>query len=393
MNSSASALESRTVCNDEALRVVGYNPYYQSINAGLSDPLLINGISAVNLASNNYLGLADDPRLKEAYIEAIRKYGVSMCATPVAGGYTDCFEAAQEALSSFIGLESLLIYPSCYQANNGIFSALAKKDDLVLFDRSAHSSLIQGIHAAGCRMLPFAHNDLDSLEYLLSKKPGYAHVFVVTESVFSTEGSIAPFADIYRLCMNYGATPVVDDSHGICVLGKRGGGILDLCGIEDFCGVYTTSLGKALANNCGVVGGRKHLTEYLRYFSSHLVYSTAVAPCVFAGITRTLKILAVEYQQRIARVYAFYGIIKSALAEAGIPVVNGEAPINSIKSGDTEQTLMLAKILYRHGLVTTPFVHPSVPRKEGRIRLIAGANLKDETVHRAAGILSRLAAN
>jgi len=391
MNTLTTTLEERTICDDEALRVVGYNPYYRSINSGLSDPLLIDGKVAINLASNNYLGLANDARIKEAYIEAIRKYGVSMCATPVAGGYTDLFEAAQSGASKFIGVENLLIYPSCYQANNGIFSALARKDDLVLFDRGAHSSLIQGIRSVGCRMLPFAHNDTDSLEYLLRSKRDYAHIFVVTESVFSTEGSIAPFTDIYCLCLKYGATPVVDDSHGIGVLGQSGGGILDHCGICDYQGVYTASMGKALANNCGVVGGPQHLIDYLRYFSSHLVYSTAVAPCVLAGITRTLDILADEYTDRIQRVYSHHWNIKAALIEAGYAIVDSAAPINSIRSGSTEESIALAKTLYEHDLLCTPFVYPSVAKKEGRIRLIAGANLKESTIRRAAQIFHHIA--
>jgi 7-keto-8-aminopelargonate synthetase-like enzyme len=382
-----SKLEERTICNDEPLRVVGYNPYYHSINGGLDDPLLINGRHAINLASNNYLGLASDQRIKSAYIEAIRRYGVSMCATPVAGGYTDLFDIAYDVLTRFIGIESLLIYPSCYQANNGVFQAVVKKEDLVLFDRGAHSSLIQGIHATGCRMLPFVHNDMDSLEYQLRTRNGYAHVFVVTESVFSTEGSIAPFADIYQLCMHHGATAVVDDSHGIGVLGAHGGGILEHSGISEYDGIYTTSMGKALVNNCGVVGGRRHLTDYLRYFSSHLVYSTAVAPCVYAGITRTLHILESEYDERIRRVYTWHGKIKAALTEAGYTIVDSAAPINSIKSGTTEETIGLAKSLYENGIVCTPFVAPSVPKREGRIRLIAGANLREETVSRAAEIL------
>jgi 7-keto-8-aminopelargonate synthetase-like enzyme len=392
MNTSSVTLRDRTICHDEVLHEVGYNPYYQHINGALGDPLPINGRHAINLASNNYLGLADDARIKEAYIEAIRRYGVSMCATPVAGGYTDLFEPAHDALAAFIGIESLLVYPSCYQANNGVFMALATRDDLILFDRGVHSSLLQGIAVVGCRMLPFAHNDMDALEYLLTHRNGHPHVFVVTESVFSTEGSIAPFAELYRLCLEHGATPVVDDSHGIGVLGAHGGGILEHAGITDFQGVYTSSLGKALANNCGVVGGARHLTHYLRYFSPHLVYSTAVAPCVLAGITRTLEILAVEAPERLARVYRYAARIRAALLEAGFAIVDGEAPINSIKGATPEMTIATAKALSEHGIVATPFVFPSVPKREGRVRMIAGANLHDETIERATRIIHAVGA-
>ncbi|MDT8325453.1 MAG: pyridoxal phosphate-dependent aminotransferase family protein [Bacteroidota bacterium] len=386
----SSTLRERTAFSDEVARLVSYDLYYLSIGSELGDPLLVDEHYAVNLATNNYLGLSNDSRIKGAYIEAIEKYGISMCATPVAGGYTDQFEAAAGVLAPFIGVDELLIYPSCYQANNGLFSAIAVKDDLILFDRCAHSSLIQGALAVGCKALPFKHNDMNALEYLLQKKTGYAHVFVVSESVFSTEGSIAPFADIHRLCMQYGATPVIDDSHGIGVLGSHGGGILDHCGITDYEGIYTTSMGKAMANNCGVIGGRSHLIDHLRYFSPHLIYSTAIAPCVLAGIRRTLEILAIEYPERIARVYAYRGRIREALNAAGWPTANGAAPINSVEAGSAEDTVLLSKALYARGIVTTPFVYPSVPKNGGRVRMIAGANLGTETIDTVCRVIGEL---
>lgn len=384
--------DERTTISDEVRALLDYETYYVSIGSELGDPFLVNRRNVINLATNNYLGLANDPRIKAAYIAAIKKYGISMCATPIAGGYTDQFEAVDAALSAFIGAECLLIYPSCYQANNGLFSAIATKDDLVLFDRCAHSSLIQGIQPVGCRKYPFGHNDPDALEYLLKKKQGFNHVFVVTESVFSTEGSIAPFDDIYRLCMQYGATPVVDDSHGIGVLGTHGGGILDHFGIDDFAGIYTTSMGKAMANNCGVVAGPRHVIEYLKYYSSHLVYSTAVSPCVLAGILRTLAILQEEYDERIARVYRYRDAIRASLESAGYIMARGAAPINSVEAGSSEETVSLSRILYNHGVLTTPFVYPSVPKNKGRVRLIAGANLGEDSIAHACDVFALLRA-
>lgn len=386
MNTSPITLAERTAFTEEVARLIAYNMYYISIGSELGDPFFVNRRYGINMATNNYLGLANDPRIKQAYIAAIEKYGTSMCATPVAGGYTDQFEAVEAALAPFIGVERLVIYPSCYQANNGLFSAIATKEDLILFDRCAHSSLIQGIVPIGCAKYPFAHNDPDALEYLLAKKRGYAHVFVVTESVFSTEGSIAPFAEIYALCRKYGATPVVDDSHGIGVLGAHGGGILDHCGITDYDGLYTTSMGKAMANNCGVVGGPRHVIDHMRFFSSHLVYSTAVTPCILGGILRTLEILKDEYPERIARVYRYRDMIRGALASAGFAIVDGAAPINSIDAGTSENTVLISRALSERGIVTTPFVFPSVPRNKGRVRMIAGANLSESTIEYVCGI-------
>ena len=386
MNTPSITLTERTAFTEEQLHLLGYDIYYPSIGSELGDPFFVNQRYAINMATNNYLGLANDPRIKEAYIDGIHKYGTSMCATPIAGGYTDQFEEVEAALAPFIGVEGLLLYPSCYQANNGLFCALATKDDLVLFDRGAHSSLIQGIMPVCCAKYPFAHNDPDALEYLLKKKTGYAHVFVVTESVFSTEGSIAPFAEIYALCKKYGATAVVDDSHGIGVLGAHGGGILDHCRITDYDGLYTTSMGKAMANNCGVVGAPRKVIDYMRYLSSHLVYSTAVAPCILTGLLRTLDILEFEYLERIARVYRYRDLIRDSLRRAGFAVVDGSAPINSIDAGSSEDTVRVSKALMSRGVLTTPFIFPSVPRNKGRVRLIAGANLGETTISYVRGV-------
>ncbi|MGA2298551.1 MAG: pyridoxal phosphate-dependent aminotransferase family protein, partial [FCB group bacterium] len=295
---------------------------------------------------------------------------------------------------SFIGVENVLVYPSCYQANNGIFQAVARKEDLILFDRFSHSSLIQGIKSVGCKMLPFSHNDVECLEYLLNKWIStYEKIFVVTESVFSTEGAIAPFREIYDLCKKYHAIPVVDDSHGIGVIGKNGKGILSYSGIENYDGIYTSSLGKALANNCGVVGGSNELISFLSFFSSHLIYSTAVSPAVLAGITKTLEIVEAEYDSLAKTIYTYSQEIKSSLIANGFKVSDSKAPINSIIAGTSDKTVDLAKQLFLKDVLSTPFIFPSVPKNDGRIRLIAGANLKDSTIDRVLELFKNIKLN
>ncbi|MCL5028351.1 MAG: pyridoxal phosphate-dependent aminotransferase family protein [Bacteroidetes bacterium] len=385
-------LKDRVEFDDSIFRHTDFNPYYSIICSGQTDPLIVNGKEMINLATNNYLGLSNDERIKEAYINAIKKYGISMCSTPIVGGYTELFQKIRYKLSEFIGVEDVLIYPSCYQANNGIFQTVTRKDDLVLFDRFVHSSLIQGIRSVGCKSIPFSHNNTETLEYLLKKYSHYEKIFVVTESVFSTEGAIAPFADIYKLCKKYNAVPVVDDSHGIGVIGKNGKGILSYSNIEHFEGIYTSSLGKALANNCGVVGGSRELINYLSYFCSHLVYSTAVSPAVLAGIDTTLDIVEDEYDYRAGKIFYYAEEIKNSLKANGFLTTNSAAPINSIISGTSENTFFLAKKIFQNGILTTPFVYPSVRKNDGRIRMIAGANLKESSIEKVCKLFNEIEA-
>jgi len=376
------------ILDDKVAQVARFNPYYPNIQSGLDDPLIVDGREFINLASNNYLGLAFDQRVVDAALEGIRKYGVSMCATPVASGYSDLFREAEEKLAGFVGLEDALIFPSCYQANNGLFQAITGQEDLILIDRFAHSSLIEGARGAGCKFLPFRHNDLEHLENILSKSGRFKQVFVVTESVFSTEGSIAPFGEINELCLKYGAIPVVDDSHGIGVIGQTGKGILERSGIENYEGIYTASLGKALATSGGMIGAKKSLIDYLRYSVSHLIYSTAVLPGSLSALLKVLQIIRTGFFEISGRMWDYSHRISEALTQGGFQLTSSQTPIRSICSGNSIETLTLARKFYESGILTTPFIYPSVPEKGGRIRLIAGANLKQSSIDRVAEYFS-----
>lgn len=374
----------------ELIQKSGFNPYYPAIQSGLGDPILIEGKEFINLASNNYLGLAYDERVVEASVSVLRKYGASMCATPIASGYPDFYTQVEKKLSKFLDLEATIIYPSCYQANNGIFSALVQKEDMVLIDHYAHSSLIEGIRSVGCKIRPFLHNNMNSLEKILQRSTNKRQIFVVTESVFSTEGAIAPFKQIVDLCDKYHAIPVIDDSHGIGVLGNHGKGILEHEGIKNYQGIYTASLGKALANTGGVVGGPKILIEYLKYYSSHLVYSTSIPPSVLGGIDKVLDIIKDEFSARSKKMWEYKHKISEALRKYGFQITESTTPISSIVVGPPLETILISKKLYENRILSTPFVYPSVPPNGGKVRLIAGANLKEESIDHAVQIFETI---
>ncbi len=369
---------------------VGHNPYYHRVQSELSDEVIIDGKCFIDLASNNYLGLANHPAIKQACKEAIDQYGISLCATPIASGYSELHHHIEAELSDFTGTEKSVIYPSCYQANLGIFNALAQHDDIALVDRCAHSSLLEGLKSSGCKISPYKHNDMDYLEMLLKKSRNFRTLFVVTESVFSTEGTIASFKEINNLCLRYDAIPVIDDSHGIGVLGPNGRGILEYAGITDYQGIYTASLGKALANIGGMVSGKASLIGWMQYYSSNLVYSTALLPSALAGIGKVLEIIRTDFPRLSHQMWKTKQRVKIALEQAGFDLTNGPAPITSIRAGNIQETIQLAKSFWDHRIMTTPFVYPSVPLNEGRIRLIAGANMREETLQLAEERISQI---
>jgi 7-keto-8-aminopelargonate synthetase-like enzyme len=375
----------------QVLDILQFNPYYSRIESGTNGSVTIHKKDYIDLASNNYLGLSTDQRVIDAIVSAVKLYGASMCGTPIATGSIDLLSNLEEELANFLGLEATALFPSCYQANLGLFSILAGKGDLILVDHYAHASLINGIQVSGCKIMPFLHNDMNHLENLLKKSSGYNNRYVVTESVFSTEGTIAPFDIILKLCMENHAIPVIDDSHGIGVLGRNGKGILEEKNIRDYCGIYTTSLGKALANNGGIVAGKKKFIDFLKYSCPSLIYSTALSPAMVGGIQAVLKILKEEYDTLYQRLRRNKRMLQECLGRLGVEQSNGKAMIVSIKCGNTHDTILMAKNLFEKKILCTPFVPPSVPVNKGVVRLIPGAGISHGKMLQVVESLEKIA--
>ena len=362
------------------LEALGFNPYYQPLEGLGHGRPRIKGKPYFDLASNDYLGLASDGRIQSAIIDAVQKYGSSMCGTPIATGYAEILAELERTLSRFAGLEAAVVFPSCYQANVALFSTIATAQDVIIVDHYAHASLAHGIKSVGCKVKPFLHNDLAHLEKQLAVCQGFRQAFVVTESVFSTEGSIAPLEQIADLCKSYNAIPVVDDSHGIGVLGETGRGILEHEALGEYDGIYTASLGKALANAGGMIGGKRVFIEALRYSCPGLIYSTALPPASIAGTLGALRIIEQEYSRLRDRLWGNHQRLCDRLSSLGFGLHAGKAPIAAIRSGAAENTLRLAKEFFDCGILATPFVPPSVPLGRGVLRLIVGAKLNAQAV-------------
>jgi 7-keto-8-aminopelargonate synthetase-like enzyme len=371
---------------------VGFNPYYKKMIRDSQGKLGVEAVPFFDLASNDYLGLAIDPRVTAAMADAATRFGASFCGTPIAAGYAGVLAELEVAIAGMLGLESAVIFPSCFQANTSLFCTIAGPEDRIIVDHYAHASLIQGIKTSGARLRPFLHNDLDHLEKQLGSASVFRRTFVVTESVFSTEGSIAPFNEIVALCSRYNATPIVDDSHGIGVIGKFGRGILDHQGIRNFDGIYTASLGKALANTGGVIAGKRGFIEYLRYACAGLIYSTALVPASAAGLLAAIGIVVNEFPTLSKRMWNNHKKLSSCLTNAGFTLANGEAPIASVRCTSPEQTIALAKLFFDHGILSTPFVPPSIPPGQGAVRLIIGAKTDETGVSEITDSIRTLAA-
>jgi 7-keto-8-aminopelargonate synthetase-like enzyme len=369
----------------------GFNPYYIKMARGNHGELKVDNKELFDLASNDYLGLAMDPRIKNAITDAVNRFGSSFCGTPIAAGYAAILAELETSIAAMVGLESAVIFPSCYQANSSLFCSIADANDVIAVDHYAHASLIQGIKASGAGIRPFLHNDMRHLEKQLAGAQSSRRLFVVTESVFSTEGSVAPFDEICELCKRYHAIPVVDDSHGIGVIGNDGRGILEYKNVREYDGIYTASLGKALANTGGVIAGKTEFIDYLRYNCSGLIYSTALVPASAGGLLAAMAIIINEFPLLGKKMWDNHAALASKLRAAGFILKGGEAPIASIFCGSPERAIALAKSLFDRGILSTPFIPPSVPPAQSVIRLIIGAKVNEVTAMEIAGRIAGLA--
>lgn len=366
---------------------LGYNPYYLSSENHHSGSFKIEDKEYVDFASNDYLGLSTNAAVIESAKKSLEKYGSSLCGTPIATGFTSGLRDLAQRLATFTGTKSALIFPSCYQANSSLFKTIARKDDVILIDHYAHASLIEGVQGVGCKVKPFLHNNMIHLEKLLKKSSGNGEIFIVTESVFSTEGSIAPADQIVELARKYNALPVIDDSHGIGVLGKNGGGILEHFAIDDYNGIYTASLGKALANSGGMIAASEEIITGLSYSLPGLIYSTALTPPAVGGLNGVLDVISCDYSEIYSRLEANQRIIEKALIEKGFELMQSQSAIISIKCGSKIDTIALAKKFFDLGILTTPFVEPSVPKDKGVVRIITGAGVSPKKCEEVAQMI------
>lgn len=373
---------------DKLVKSLGCSPYYQKIGSGAELHVQIGGKRYLNLASNNYLALANHPEVIAEMKRALDVYGASMCGTPVACGSVELYQKATEYISRFLGVEDAILYPSCFQANVSAIGALVTADDVVYVDRNSHSSIVEGIRATGCKIMPFRHNRVDHL-FELIRNPGKFHNrFVATESVFSTEGSIAPFDEIYALALEHDLIPIVDDSHGIGVIGKTGKGILEEKHISNYEGIYTASTGKALGISGGFVCGSHHVIEFLRYSSPGLLYSTALPPVLIAGTLKALEIVSGKGREMVQALSANKDHLYGKLQQSGFRLCPSEAYICSLLTGPNEKTFRIYLALFDAGILTTPFIHPSVAKNRGVVRMIPRIDLhRDQMDHVIASLL------
>jgi glycine C-acetyltransferase len=333
------------------------------------------------LSSNDYLGLANHPEVVAAGIAGLRKYGAGTASVRFICGTFDVHRALEKKLAAFLGFEAALTYVSCWAANEGLLSCLGTQGNTLISDELNHASIIDGCRLAAAKRLRYRHGDMADLETQLCAAEGTA--FVITDGVFSMEGSLAKLPEIVALAERYGAVTVVDDSHGIGVMGSAGRGTIEHFGLEGRIGILTGTLGKALGGAAGgFVAASRAVVDTLVQRSRPQLFSNALPPTVAASALRAIEVLegAPELLVRLRDRTAYF---RAGLRALGLHPLEGPSAIVPIVVGETAQAIAMSERLLQEGVFVTGFGFPVVPEGTARIRAQMSAALEREDLDQA----------
>ena len=351
-----------------------------------------DGREVINLASNNYLGLCNHPKLREAAIEATKTYGVGSGAVRTIAGTMRIHMELEEKIAAFKGVEACVVFQSGFTANAGTVSSILGKEDFILSDELNHASIIDGARLSRARIKVFRHKDVAHAEELLKEvanEPG--RKLVITDGVFSMDGDIGPVAQLCDLCDKYGAIMMVDDAHASGVLGRNGRGSVDHFGCTARVDVQVGTLSKAIGALGGYVCGSRDLIDYLYHRARPFLFSTSHPPAVTASCIAAFNILESE-PERIERLWSNTRYFQAQLAAAGFDIggnttPKSETPITPIILGDGRKTMEFSRALFEQGIMATGIAFPTVPEGKARIRCIMTSEHTRDMIDRALDVL------
>ncbi|WP_418058086.1 glycine C-acetyltransferase [Pimelobacter simplex] len=344
--------------------------------------IVADGAEVLNFCANNYLGLADDPRLLDAARGALDEWGYGLASVRFICGTQEQHLELERRLAEFLGTDDTILYSSCFDANGGVFETLFGAEDAIISDALNHASIIDGIRLSKARRLRYANRDMADLEEQLKSAADARFRVVVTDGVFSMDGYIAPLREICDLADKYDALVLVDDSHAVGFIGDGGRGTPELCGVADRVDIYTGTFGKALGGaSGGYVSSHREIVALLRQRSRPYLFSNTLAPSIVAGTLRALDLVEGSGELR-EQLRANAALFRSLMEAEGFDLLPGEHPIVPVMFGDAALTARIADEMQKHGVYVTAFSFPVVPRGQARIRVQLSAAHTEAQVRR-----------
>lgn len=377
-------------------------PYFRLMTSEAGPIVEMESRETVMLGSNNYLGLTDDERVRDAARDALETYGTALTGSRLLNGTTPLHIELESEIADWMGTEDAIVYTTGYQSNLGAIGTLLEPGDTIVCDSGDHASLLDGATLSGARLRPFRHNQLNKLEKMLERAVADGGgVLVVVDGVFSMEGDIAPLPEIADLAERYGARLMVDEAHGVGVLGARGAGASELFGLEDRVDLRMGTFSKSLASCGGFIAGPADVIEYLRVASRPFLFTASAVPAATGAALAALRVIRAEGPALLERLLANAAYLHRGLSEIGLRVVEptrlpdgSEAltPIVPVVVGDDWTCVRVWKALYEAGVYTNVALHPAVPPAGALLRTSLMATHERGHLDRALEVFAAVAA-
>lgn len=357
----------------------GYYPYFQPIEASYDTEVIIRGEKKIMVGSNNYLGLTHHPKVLAAAEAALRKYGSGCTGSRFLNGTLDLHEQLEDRLARFMNQEAALVFSTGYQANLGVLATLVGRDDHIFSDKLNHASIVDGNRLSYGIVHRYPHNDLRALERELARTPSESGKLIVTDGVFSMEGTIADLPGIMALAEFYGAEVLVDDAHSFGVLGEFGGGTAQHFHLEDRVSLIMATFSKSLASIGGVIAGPEDVIHYLKHHARSLIFSASMPPASVATVLAALDVIQEEPERR-EQLWRHTRRMQEGLRSLGYDIGDSETPIIPVLIGEIDRMLVFWKELFDAGVFTNPVTPPAVPENSCRLRISLMATHNDDHI-------------
>jgi 8-amino-7-oxononanoate synthase len=368
----------------------GIYPYFTVLDDNSEGTeVVIGGRKVVMIGSNNYLGLTTDMRVRQAAIDATKKYGTSCTGSRFLNGTLELHVEAERRLAKFVGKETALVFSTGMQTNLGTISALVDRGDVVIVDKEDHASIYDGCRLAFGAMKRYTHNDMASLEKVLQSCPDNAGKLVVVDGIFSMGGDIAPLPEMVALCQKYGARLMVDDAHSLGVLGDHGRGTADHFGLTGQVDLIMGTFSKSFASLGGFIAGDDVVMHYVQHHARSFMFSASIPAANVAAALVALDIMEHE-PERIERLWHNTRKMAAGFKAMGFDTGNSQTPVIPIMIGDDMKTILSWKALFEAGVYTNTVLPPAVPPNKSLLRTSYMATHTDEQLDRVLGVFEKV---
>jgi 8-amino-7-oxononanoate synthase len=366
----------------------GVYPYFIPLNENEGTEVVFQGKRLIMCGSNNYLGLTTHPKVREAAIEAIKRFGTSCTGSRFLNGTLALHEQLEHELAEWVGMDSTLVFSTGMQTNLGTVSALIGRDDIVILDKEDHASIVDGARLGYGKIERYRHNDLDHLEKVLKSIPDTAGSLLVVDGLFSMEGDLAPILEIAKLCKKYGTRFMVDDAHGMGVLGKGHGTVSHFNATKDVDLIMST-FSKSFASLGGFIAGSENTIDYIKHNARSLIFSASIPPANAAAALAALHVMRDE-PERSQRVCDIAVKMRKGFKELGFDIGKSETPVIPIIIGNDEKTFHFWKMLFDNGVFVNPVISPAVSAGHQLLRTSYMATHTDEQMDKVLSVFEKV---